>query len=285
MERYLHQSLKYIMIMAGSVAYAAGISLFLDPNSLAPGGVTGISIILNRFTPVSVGTWSFLINVPVMIIGLWKLGRKMMISTVLAVIFSSVWMNIFRQLPAVTEDKIPAAIIGGICVAAGIGLVFKAGGTTGGIDVIIRCIRKKNPFVKTGTLFLISDMSVIILSAIVFKNLEVGAYAGISAFVCSAVLDFILYGRDEAKLLFIISDKEELIVKRILSEIDVGVTELSGKGAYTGKKRRIIMCVMKKHRMPKVSSIVSEIDDRAFMIISSAGEIYGEGYKSYHNII
>ena len=144
---------------------------------------------------------------------------------------------------------------------------------------------KKNPFVKTGTLFLISDMSVIILSAIVFKNLEVGAYAGISAFVCSAVLDFILYGRDEAKLLFIISDKEELIVKRILSEIDVGVTELSGKGAYTGKKRRIIMCVMKKQRMPKVSSIVSEIDDRAFMIISSAGEIYGEGYKSYHNII
>ena len=87
MERYLHQSLKYMMIMAGSVAYAAGISLFLDPNSLAPGGVTGISIILNRFTPVSVGTWSFLINVPVMIIGLWKLGRKMMVSTVFAVIF------------------------------------------------------------------------------------------------------------------------------------------------------------------------------------------------------
>lgn len=278
----LNVCVRYIMILAGSAAYAAGISLFLNPNSLAPGGVTGISIILNRFTPFAVGTLSFFINIPVMLIGLWKLGKKVMFSTILAVISSSVWMNIFGGFNAVTKDRISAAVAGAICVAVGIGIVFKSGGTTGGMDIIIKCIRKKYPFIKTGTLFLISDLSVIIISAIVFKNFEVGMYAAISSFICSTVLDMVLYGRDEAKLLFVISEKEKEITRRILDEIDIGVTEIQGIGAYTGRKRRIIMCVMRKQRMPKVSRLVAEVDDRAFMIVSSASEIYGEGYKSYH---
>lgn len=285
MEKYIRQGLKYIMIMAGSVAYAAGIGLFLNPNNLAPGGVTGISIILNRFISIDVGTWSFLINIPIMLTGLWLLGKEMMLSTVVAVVFSSLWINIFQHVPSITNDRLPAAIMGALCVGTGIGIVFKAGGTTGGVDVIIRCIRKSNPFVKTNTLFLISDMTVIVLSAIVFKNIEIAVYAGISAFVSSSVLDFMLYGKDEAKLLFIISDKEKEIAERILGEIDAGVTELKGVGAYTGKEKNIIMCVMKKQCMPKVSGIISEIDDSAFVIISSASEIYGEGYKSYHHII
>lgn len=282
MKTFFNIGRRYIMILAGSVAYAAGIGLFLNPNSLAPGGVTGISIILNRFTPFAVGTLSLFINIPIMCIGLWKLGKRMMLSTVLVVVVSSLFMNIFQTFGAVTSDRVLAAAAGGVCVATGIGLVFKSGGTTGGMDVLIRCIRKKYPYIKTNTLFLASDLTVIVISAIVFKNFEVGLYAGISAVICSRVLDMVLYGRDEAKLLFVISDKEEEITRRILDEIDIGVTRISGTGAYTGKSRQIIMCVMKKQRMPKVSRLVAEIDDRAFMIVSSASEIYGEGYKSYH---
>lgn len=282
MKTFFNIGRRYIMILAGSVAYAAGIGLFLNPNSLAPGGVTGISIILNRFTPFAVGTLSLFINLPIMCIGLWKLGKRMMLSTIFAVVVSSFFMNIFQTFDAVTSDRILAATAGAVCVASGIGMVFKSGGTTGGMDVLIRCIKKKYPYIKTGTLFLVSDLTVIVISAIVFKNFEVGLYAGITAVICSVVLDMVLYGRDEAKLLFVISDKEEEITRRILDEIDIGVTRISGMGAYTGKSRQIIMCVMKKQRMPKVSRLVAEIDDRAFMIVSSASEIYGEGYKSYH---
>lgn len=278
----LNVCIRYIVILAGSAVYAAGISLFLNPNNLAPGGVTGISIILNRFTPFAVGTLSFFINIPIMCIGLWKLGKKVMVSTIIAVISGSFWMNVFQGFDPITTDRILAATAGAVCVAVGIGVVFKVGGTTGGMDVIIKCIRKKYPYIKTGTLFLMSDLTVIVISAIVFKNFEVGMYAGISAFICSTVLDIVLYGKDEAKLLFVISDKEKDITRRILDEIDIGVTEIQGIGAYTGRKRQVIMCVMKKHRLPKVSRIVAEVDDRAFMIISSASEIYGEGYKSYH---
>lgn len=282
MKNVAGECIRYLKLLAGSIVYAVGIGLFLNPNNMAPGGVTGISILLNRFTFLPVGTWSLLINIPIMLIGWWKLGKKMMLSTIAAVVFSSFGMNILEKYPAVTTDRILAATAGAVCVAIGIGTVFKAGGTTGGMDVIIRCIKKKSPYIKTGTLFLISDMIVIVISAIVFKDFEIAMYAAISAMICSIVLDIVLYGRDEAKLLFVISEKEKEITKRILEEIDIGVTRIQGTGAYTGKQRPVLMCVMRKHRMPGVSRIVAEIDDKAFMIVSSASEIYGEGYKSYH---
>lgn len=279
MEKILKKTLNIFILIAGSVVYAAGISLFLDPNNLAPGGVTGISIILNRFTSINVGTWAFIINVPILCIGWWKLGKRVMFYTVIAVGFSSAFMNIFKGYNSVTDDRLLAAVAGAVCVAVGIGLVFKVNGTTGGMDIIIRCVRLKYSHLKAGTLFLITDILVITASAIVFKDFEVAMYAGISSVLSSMVLDFVLYGRDEAKLLFIISEKEEVITTRLLQEADIGVTKINGLGAYTNKNRYILMCVMRKQRMPKVSNLIAEMDSKAFIIVSSASEIYGLGYK------
>lgn len=271
----------YVKMTLAAVVYSVGISLFLDPNELAPGGVTGISIILNRLTGVETGTLILLLNVPILLLGVWKFGWKVIVSTLYCIIFVSFLTNLLTPVGALTTDPILAVITGCSMIAIGMGYVFRAGGTTGGTDIIIKVIRRNKPHIRTGTLLLLLDAAVVTLSVIVFGDLDKALYAGCGAFVTSLVLDLVLYGRDEAKMIYIISDNAGQIVGRLLLELNVGVTYVEGRGAYSGKAKDIILCVMRKPLFPKAEEIVKQEDSEAFMIISSATEIYGEGYKSY----
>lgn len=273
-----------ITILIASVIYGIGISLFLDKNNLAPGGVTGISIILNRLTGIEPGTLSFLINIPILILGWWKFGSLFMGYTAYTVVLTSGFMNYFRRFPPVTEDALLAAVTGGILVAWSIGTIMKAGGTTGGMDIIVNLIQLKVKHLKTGGIFLILDMSVVALSTLVFRNVEIGLYAAIAVLVSSYTMDFVIYGKDEANLFYIVCkhpDAEEQITKELLNRLEVGVTYLQAFGSYSNTKKRVIMCVVKKQQLPKAKEIVKEIDDSSFMIVTSATEIFGEGYKRH----
>ncbi|MBO5165430.1 MAG: YitT family protein [Lachnospiraceae bacterium] len=271
----------FFLMTAGSFCYAAAISLFLDPNNLAPGGVTGIAIILNRLFSVSTGTMIFLLNIPIMLLGFWKLGGKLIVSTLYCIALASFLTDRLGTYGAITEEPLLAALAGAVLVAVGMGGVFKAGSTTGGTDIIIKVLRLKMPHIKTGALYLILDAMVVTASAFVFKDIDRALYAGIAVFVASFVLDIVLYGRDGAKLIYIISDKSEQITQRLLAELEIGVTYINGKGAYSGKDKKVIMCVMRKQLAPRTEDIIKEEDPEAFMIVSSATEIFGEGYKSY----
>lgn len=271
----------YLMITIGTLIYSTGISLLLDPNNLAPGGVSGISIMLSRFTPVKTGTWILIINIPLLAIGWWKLGRKFIIKTIYATVMTSLFTNLLGSVTPVTNDLICAVVLGGIAVGSGIGLVFRAGGTTGGMDIIVKLLRLKFPYLKSGSIFLALDMIVVIASGFVFQNLTLAVYAGIVIALDARVMDVILYGQDEARLIYIISDKHAQIAGRLMAELDIGVTYLEGEGAYTEKDKKIILCASRKQRSPEVINIVKEEDERAFLIVSSANEIFGEGYKSY----
>lgn len=277
----LRRVLEYLVIAVGSFIYAVAVSLFLDPNMLAPGGVTGISVILNRVTGVETGTWILLLNIPILLLGAWKFGLRFIISTVYCIVLTSVFTNLLTPIGAVTEDPFLAALAGAALMALSIGWVFKAGATTGGIDIIIKVLRLKIPHLKTGSLYLMMDAVVVTLSAFVFKDIDRALYAGGVVLVASFLLDVVLYGRDEAKLIYIISDRSEDIAKRLLEELDIGVTYMQGYGAYSGKDKKVIMCVMRKPLSPKAEEIVKQEDHQAFMIVTSAMEIYGEGYKSY----
>jgi len=277
----LRRLMEYGVITVGSFIYAVAVSLFLDPNMLAPGGVTGISVILNRITGVETGTWILLLNIPILILGAWKFGLRFIISTVYCIVLVSVFTNLLTPIGAVTEDPFLAALAGAALMALSIGWVFKAGATTGGIDIIVKVLRIKIPHLKTGSLYLMMDAAVVTLSAFVFKDIDRALYAGGVVLVASFLLDVVLYGRDEAKLIYIISDKSENIAKRLLEELDIGVTYMQGSGAYSGKDKKVIMCVMRKPLSPKAEEIVKQEDHQAFMIVTSAMEIYGEGYKSY----
>lgn len=270
----------YIVITIAAFLYSVAVSLFLDPNSLAPGGVTGISIILNRITGLETGTWVLIINIPILAVGTWKFGWRFILSTMYCTALTSVFINLLAPVGAVTTDPFLAALVGAALMATGLGMVFKSGATTGGTDIIIKLLRLKFPHLKTGSLFLITDAVIVTLSAFVFKNVDVALYAGLVVVVNSLLLDVVLYGRDGAKLIFIISDKYEAITKRILEELDIGVTHISGSGAYSGKSKNVIMCVIKKPLSPKAEEIVREEDPAAFLIVTSATEIFGEGYKS-----
>ena len=273
----------YLVITFASAVYAVAVSLFLDPNSLAPGGVTGIAIILNRLTGLETGTWVLFINIPIIALGTWKLGWRFILSTGYSTLISSLFINLLSPFGAVTEDLLLAAVAGGCLMAVGLGLVFKSGATTGGTDIIVKLLRIRFPQLKTGFLFFVTDAVIVAASGIVFKNVDVALYAGIVIAINSLLMDVVLYGRDGAKLVFIISDKHENITKRILEELDIGVTYISGSGAYSGKEKNVIMCVMKKQISPRAEAIVREEDPLAFMIVTSATEIFGEGYKSIYS--
>ena len=272
----------YIIMTIFCFVYAVGIGLFLDPNNLAPGGVSGISIMLNRLTGLEVGTWIIILNVPILLLGLWKFGFKLTVSTIYCTFLSSAFLNFLTaRYDAVTNDKLLAAITGAALVAVSIGMIFKAGATTGGIDIIIKVIKTKYKHMKTGGIFFCTDATIVTLSGILFRNIETALYAAIAVITCSMILDVVLYGRDGAKMIYIISDKWEAVTQRLLLDLDIGVTHIEGHGAFSSREKKVIMCVMRKALAPRTEEVVKEEDPNAFMIVTDATEIFGEGYKSY----
>ncbi len=272
---------KYIIITAASVVYAVAVSLFIDPNNMAPGGVTGISIVLNRVLPVSTGTLILFLNIPILVFAIWQFGLKFTLSTIYATVLISIFTNILSSCRAATYDRLLAAVAGGILTAVSVGVIFKAGATTGGMDIIVKALRIRLPHLKTGNLFFVADAIVVTISGIVFGDIDAALYAAILVSCTSFALDVVLYGRDEAKLLYIISNQHDRITKRILEELHIGTTLINAHGAYSGNEKQVIMCAMKKTVYPRVEKIVKEEDADSFMIITSASEIFGEGYKSY----
>lgn len=279
MKKHLNSVLKYGGILAASLLYAAAIALFLDPNHLAPGGVSGIAIIINQLTQIPTGTLILIMNVPLMALGMWKLGFKFLLSTLVAVISSSIFTNLLAPYGPLTTDPLLAAGAGGGLLAVGMGLLFKLGATSGGTDILIRVIKLKYKHLKTGSLFLITDCCVIAASALVFRNVDLALYAAIATILSSFCLDLVLYGRDEAKLVYLITDHEKNIANRLLEELEIGVTYLQGQGAYTRDNKKVILCAMQKRLLPRVQEIAMEEDPCAFLIVTSASEIFGEGFK------
>lgn len=276
---------KYLVITLGSIIYAVGIALFLDPNGLAPGGVSGIAIILSTvIEKVPTGTWILIFNIPIMLLGCYKLGFRFLISTIYSLVFSSVLINIIiANFPPLTENPLLACAAGGVLASAGLGMVFRAGATTGGTDVIVKLLRLKFRHIPTGTIFLATDGLVVLASGIVFKDVDIALYAGIAVVIQTVVLNSVLYGSDEARMVYIISDNDKVIAKRLMTELDAGATFFNAVGAYTGNKKNVLMCALRMRSLPQAREIVREEDKDAFMIVTKATSIFGEGFKDHNS--
>lgn len=278
-KRLLHEIKNLIIIAGAALVYAAGISLFLDPNQLAPGGVTGIAVILNRLVNVETGTLYFLLNVPIVLLGIWKFGIRFIAKTAYAIVMVSFFTNLLGRMNPLTDDLLIAGVAGGILIAVGVGFIFKAGATTGGTDIIIKILRQKYRHLKTGFLFLCTDIAIVSVSALVFKDLEVAFYALLTVVISGKALDYVLYGGDVAKMIFIITEKPENIGKRLMKELEVGITYLHGEGGWTGNEKKVVFSMVPNRLGAEVQDIVKLEDPAAFMVVTSANEIYGEGYK------
>ena len=278
-KKLFHEIKSFLLIAVATAIYAVGISLFLDPNQLAPGGVAGIAVILNRLVEIETGTLYFVLNIPIILLGIWKFGIRFIAKTVYAIILVSVFTNLLSPMGALTDDLLIASVAGGILIAVGIGLIFKAGATTGGTDIIVKILRRKFRHLKTGFLFLCTDILVVSLSALVFQNIEVAFYALLTVVICGKALDYVLYGGDVAKMLFIMTEKPEEIGQRLMEELDVGVTYLQGQGGFTGTEKRVVFTMVPNRLGAEAQDIVKSEDRMAFMVVTSANEIFGEGYK------
>lgn len=277
------------LMFVGAIIYAVGVAFFLNPHGIAPGGLTGVSVMINHFFPqINTGILVLLLNVPLMIAGLIRFGKDFLVSTIWSTVASSLLISgmedIIRNYQLLlTQDKFLSALAGGALMGVGMGIIFRKGGTTGGSDIVVKFLRQKYRHLKTGVLFIIIDSTIVAASAVVYKDIDMGLLAGITVAVSSYVFNNVLYGGDSARLTFIISDRPEQIVSRLLDELSIGASYVNGSGAFTGTEKRIIMCAAKNRMFPLVKQIVHEEDPRAFLIVSSANEIYGEGFKVYSN--
>ena len=277
---------RYVFITFTAALYAVGIALFLNPNNLAPGGISGIAIILKKmFSGLpGVGMLILLINIPILAVGIKKFGIKFILSTMYSLIVSSVLIDILPMVfnvNSVTDNKMLASVIGGATFGLGMGLMFRLDTTTGGLDIIVKIIKQKKPHLKTGQIYFLLDVVILVASAMAFKNVEVALYAAIAIYVSTVVMDRAIYGGDEATLVYIISEKRELIARRMMKEVNVGATMIQAKGAYSNETTEVIMCVMKKQTLVKVRNILKQTDSSAFMIVSSANEVFGQGFKDH----
>lgn len=277
---------RYVFITFTAALYAVGIALFLNPNNLTPGGISGIAIILKKMFPglPGVGMLILLINIPILAVGIKKFGIKFILSTMYSLIVSSVLIDILPivfNVNGVTDNKMLASVIGGATFGLGMGLMFRLDTTTGGLDIIVKIIKQKKPHLKTGQIYFLLDVVILAASAMAFKDVEVALYAAIAIYVSTVVMDRAIYGGDEATLVYIISEKRELIARRMMKEVNVGATMIQAKGAYSNETTEVIMCVMKKQTLVKVRNILKQTDSGAFMIVSSANEVFGQGFKDH----
>ena len=275
---------RYVFITFTAALYAVGIALFLNPNNLAPGGISGIAIILKKMFPGLPGMLILLINIPILAVGIKKFGIKFILSTMYSLIVSSVLIDILPivfNVNGVTDNKMLASVIGGATFGLGMGLMFRLDTTTGGLDIIVKIVKQKKPHLKTGQIYFLLDVVILAASAMAFKDVEVALYAAIAIYVSTVVMDRAIYGGDEATLVYIISEKRELIARRMMKEVNVGATMIQAKGAYSNETTEVIMCVMKKQTLVKVRNILKQTDSGAFMIVSSANEVFGQGFKDH----
>ncbi len=270
-----------LLCTVGSTIYAAAVSLFLDPNGIVPGGFTGIAMIIGRFVPLSTGTLSLILNVPLLLFSIFVFGIRFLGTTIYSVAVSSLMMNLIMPLGPLTENLMLASLAGGALMAIGLEIVLLQGATTGGTDVIVKLLRKRIRSISAGKFFLITDGLIVLCSAIVSKNIDAGLYAAVCIVVSSSVMDMMLYGRDQAKLIIIISDLNREITSRLLRELDVGATFLEGQGAFSGSDKEVVLCVVKKWLLGRALKIIKSVDPKSFAIVSTANEVFGEGYKPH----
>ena len=273
----------YAIITVSCLVYAFAFNCFFQTNDLAMGGFTGIAQVLHRLMPfLPVGITVFVMNVPLMIIGVKKEGWKLLFASVYAIFVSSLMidgMDYLMDFP--TMDPLLASIYGGVLMGVALGLMMLKSATTGGTELAARLLRYVIRNLSIGKLCLVIDVTVVTIYAITFQSIHNALYGVIAMYVCSIAMDMVVYGSVNAKLTMIISDKVPEITEKLM-EMGLGGTILSGKGAFTGAQRNVLMCVAKPSKKSQIREVVAAIDpEKAFIIVTDAREVFGEGFGEY----
>lgn len=275
--------LDMLVMVAGALFYAAAIAMFAAPNNIVIGGVTGVSTMLNYTLGLPIGVMNIVINIPLFIWGAVENGKSFLIKTIFATIISSIFIDVGSYLlPVYYGNTLLAALFAGILSGIGLALIFYGGGTTGGTDIISKNIKNHYPFISMGTIIIVADILIIVATMIVYRSIESGLYAVIGIFVGAKVIDVLMYGlaRDNGQLIFVVTDKYNEISRGIMNDIVRGVTLLDARGGYNMNEKKVLFCAVRPHQVYKVTNMVSKVDPKAFIVVTKAGIIKGEGFKN-----
>lgn len=266
-------------LVLGVFLMALGLNLFLIPKKISTGGISGLSMVLHYLTGVGTGWFVLLLNIPVFLYGYRRLGKKFVVRSGVATVLLSVFLEATAKLSFVTEDSVLCALYGGLLAGAGIGIVFRCNASTGGTDLIASCVQKESRF-STGTVLMLIDAGIVLLSVLVFWDLSLGLYALIAVAVGGKVVDYLEEGPKFARAVFIVSDHQEQIAHKLLYEMKRGVTALDGSGMFSKTRKQILLCVIPKREIMQMKTIVKQTDPNSFVIITDAKEVLGEGFQT-----
>jgi len=272
-----------VIMTLAALVYALSYVLCFDPNSIAFGGLTGVAQIINRLFPqVPVGVTVIVLNIPLFLLG-WKfLGGKLLVSSLYTMFISSLFIDLLTPLyPWPTMDPLLASIFGGLLMGGALGFIFLQGATTGGTDIAARLLKLKLAWLPMGKLVMAVELAIIVLTAVFFRSLDTALYGFVGLYVATVSMDAVIYGADQAKVAYVISDRDEEVCAAISRDLGRGITILHGQGAYTGNKKNVLMCAFKQREIAAIKAAVKEADPDAFLIVCDAHEVLGDGFRTY----
>lgn len=272
-----------LTILAGIALYALAFDLFWKPSSLNGGGVSGLSLIIVRVTGIgSVGLFNFLINIPLFIAGRAKIGKRFFWGSCIGMTAASIFLDLFDKIPKPQLDTpLLAAIYGGVIGGLGVGLMIRAGASAGGSDILVRLIKMRHQNASVGTISMMIDTVIILLNALVFRDIQTALYSGVSVYIYSKVFDAVIYSFDYSRVALVISRRHEEIAGAITQSMHRGVTLLEGEGYYTHAHTKVVMTAISNKQLTELKELVTKVDPEAFMIIQDSHQILGEGFKKY----
>ncbi len=267
----------------GSAVFALGFALFLEPNDMNAGGISGLAMVVVELAGMgSVGTLSILINLPLFLLGGLKIGRRFFAGSLLGMMLSSVLIDAFAVIRLPVLEPLIAVLYGGVLCGFGLGVVFVCGTSTGGSDILVRLLKLKYRNVPIGQISLYFDALVVLLTGIVFQDITKALYTGITVFVTSKVVDAVVYRFDYSKVALIISPEYQKIAEAIGNRLDRGATYLHGEGSYSRKDTKVVLAAVKKQQLAELKELVMQIDPNAFVIVQEAHQVLGDGFSRYH---
>ena len=272
-----------VVTILGSALFAFGFSCFLMPNDISTGGISGLALVVVEVLGVgSVGSLSILINLPLFLLGGVKIGRRFFFGSLTGMLFSSVLIDAFALIPMPVTEPLIGALYGGVLCGLGLGAVCAAGASTGGSDIVVRLLKLRYRDVPIGQISMCFDAMVVIITGIVFRDLNKALYTGVAVFLSGKVTDAVVYRFDYSKVALIITKEHQKIAEAINARLDRGATFLRGEGSYTHREMMVVLTAVKRQQIAELKELVMEIDPAAFVIVQEAHQVLGDGFSRYH---
>lgn len=282
MKKFLNSAFEILKIAVGCALFSLGFNLFLIPNDLNAGGLTGLAMVAVRLLNLgSVGAFTALMNLPLFALAGLKVGKKFFKGSLIGMLFSSVFLDAFSVLPVPQTEPLIGALYGGAICGVGLGIVFISGASTGGSDIVIRLLKLRYQSVPIGTISIFFDGCVVALTAIIFRSVSVALYSGVALFVSGQVVDAVVYRFDYSKVALIITQKHALMASEIERRLDRGATFLHAEGSFSRQDMMVVLTAVKRHQVADLKQLAMETDPSAFVIVQEAHQVLGDGFSKY----